>query len=121
MKTFETAQTEAIAAIQQERRRQERKWGEQNHDPFTWLAILGEEVGESSQQALWARFHKDADSPPGCGSAEEFRQKCLKDFEHEMVQVAAVAQAIVECMKRGKWAWPNNTGERTARQGEDHD
>jgi hypothetical protein len=34
---------EEIAA---ERERQDAKWGEQNHDPFKWCVILGEEVGE---------------------------------------------------------------------------
>ena len=28
-----------------ERQRQESKWGQQDHHPFTFLAVLGEEVG----------------------------------------------------------------------------
>lgn len=91
-----------------ERHRQDDKWGQQNHDPITWLAILGEEVGEASQHALTARFHQV--SPPGAGSAEEFRQHALGRFRAEMVQVAAVALAIVECMDRGKWSWPHQAG-----------
>ncbi len=35
-----------------ERNRQDQLWGEQNHDPFTYLAILGEEVGEANKAAL---------------------------------------------------------------------
>ena len=33
-------------AIRQERTNQDLKWGEQNHPPLKWLAILIEEVGE---------------------------------------------------------------------------
>ena len=38
--------------IEQECERQKTKWGEQNHDPFVWLAILTEEVGEAAQAIL---------------------------------------------------------------------
>jgi hypothetical protein len=37
-----------FAAIRAERERQNATWGEQNHDAYTWLAILGEEFGELS-------------------------------------------------------------------------
>ena len=33
-----------------ERRAQDVKWGEQHHEPTTWLAILAEEVGESAAE-----------------------------------------------------------------------
>ena len=75
--------------IRDERLRQELKWGEQNHNPFVYLTILMEEVGELSEAALHARF--------GGPEAENMRA--------EAVQVAAVAQAIVECLDRGKWKW----------------
>lgn len=75
-----------------ERARQDAKWGEQNHDPFTYLAILTEEVGELAQAALHARFG----GPAAVG---------LRD---EAVQVAAVALAIVQCLDRCKWVWPEN-------------
>jgi len=73
-----------------ERDRQDATWGEQNHDPFTYLTILMEEVGEASQAALHDRF-----GGPKAGT-----------FRMEMVQVAAVAVAIVECLDSGKWRWP---------------
>jgi NTP pyrophosphatase (non-canonical NTP hydrolase) len=75
-----------------ERQRQEAKWGEQNHDPFVYLAILHEESGELAQAALKARFEDQAE-----GARERMRA--------EAVQVAAVALAIVECLDRGKWTW----------------
>jgi len=81
--------TKALEAILAERRRQDEKWGEQNHDPFTYAAVLMEEVGEFAQAALQARF--------GGPAAERLRD--------EAVHTAAVALAIVECLDRGKWRW----------------
>ena len=81
--------TPALLAVLDERTAQEAKWGEQNHDPFTYLTILMEEVGELSQAALHCRF--------GGPAAVKLRE--------EAVQVAAVALAIVECLDRGKWSF----------------
>ena len=82
----------ALVSILEERERQEAKWGEQNHDPFTYLAILTEEVGELAQAALHARF--------GGPTGEHLRK--------EAVHTAAVAMAIVECLDRKAWEWPPN-------------
>ena len=41
-----------INLILAERKRQDTKWGEQNHNIYKWLAILGEEVGEANKAAL---------------------------------------------------------------------
>ena len=73
-----------IADVRMERDRQDAKWGEQDHDPFTWLVILTEEVGETAKGALKAHF--------GGHSLAEYRE--------EMVQVAAVAVAALECLDR---------------------
>ena len=62
-----------------ERERQDEEWGEQNHYSFKWLAILGEEVGEANKAAL--------ESKP-----DEYRA--------ELIQVAAVAMAMIECHDR---------------------
>jgi len=86
--------SEAVCDVLKERRRQEAKWGEQNHDPFTYLTVLGEEYGELCQAALHSKF--------GGKAAEGLR--------YEAVQVAAVALAIVECLDRKKWSWPQNEG-----------
>ena len=67
-----------------ERAKQDGKWGVQNHDPITWLAILTEEVGEFAQAALHHRFG----GPASAGMREE------------AVQCAAVALAIVQCLDR---------------------
>jgi|GEM_PF-1169025 len=76
----------ALEEVLAERMRQNAKWGEQNHDPITWLAILTEEVGEFSEAALHLRFG----GPKAAG------------LRAEAVQVAAVALQIVECIDRGK-------------------
>lgn len=73
-----------IADIRAERERQDEKWGVQNHDPFTWLAILGEEKGEADQAALEHRFSGKPSS----------------DYRKELVETAAVAVAAVECYDR---------------------
>ena len=71
-----------IKSIIEERKSQDKKWGEQNHHPFKWLAILGEEVGEVNKAIL---------------------ENSLVDYYDELVQVAAVAIAMIESAHRGKW------------------
>ena len=75
---------QATRDVLAERERQEAKWGEQNHDPEIYLAILLEEVGEASECALHRRF--------GGPEAANYRE--------ELVQVAAVALAMIECEDR---------------------
>lgn len=76
--------------IRAERERQDSKWGEQNHDPFKYLAILGEEVGECNKAAL-----ESYDFKTGKWDREGLRHYC-----EELVQVAAVAKAMIECVDR---------------------
>jgi len=86
---------ELLCEVTNERKRQNEKWGEQNHDPFAWSAILSEEVGEFSQAVLKARFEYGAHLEPSI----------LEQARQEAIQVAAVAIQIVECLDRGKWRW----------------
>lgn len=79
---------DALNAVADERVRQDAKWGEQNHHPFTYLAILGEEVGEANQAALQATFGG----------------KTWADYRTELVHVAAVAVAMIECLDRKRAA-----------------
>jgi NTP pyrophosphatase (non-canonical NTP hydrolase) len=81
--------------IKEERKSQDAKWGEQNHDPFKWLCILGEEVGEVNA-AVCNAFHWQTPER-GFGPIE------LKNYRAELIQVAAVAVSMVECLDRGKW------------------
>lgn len=68
--------------IRDERDRQDRKWGVQNHGLRTWAVVLMEEVGEFSEAVLQGR---------------------ITDAKAEMVQIAAVAVATLECMDRNGW------------------
>ena len=71
-------------AVALERLRQEMKWGQQNHDPYRWLAILSEEIGEAAQAALH----------------DEFGGRAAGTLRDELVQVAAVAISWIECIDR---------------------
>lgn len=79
----------AMVDILQERKRQDEKWGEQNHNPFLYLTVLGEEFGDTCQAALDAKF----------------KEGSLAALRYEAIQTAAVAMAIVECLDRQKWRW----------------
>lgn len=65
-----------------ERRRQDKKWGVQNHLPERWLTILLEEVGEAAH-----------------GRLENDRA----NYREELVQSAAVIVAMIESLDRGNW------------------
>ncbi|QHJ81839.1 MAG: hypothetical protein [Bacteriophage sp.] len=66
--------------IKRETERQDKKWGIQFHTPEVWLAILGEEVGESNKAFL----------------EHMFGNKSTTDLRAELVQVAAVAVQFIE-------------------------
>jgi NTP pyrophosphatase (non-canonical NTP hydrolase) len=83
---------DAVHDVLAERGRQDAKWGEQNHDPFLYLSVLMEEVGELAQAALHSRFGG----------------KASLHIREEAVHTAAVALAIIECLDRGKWEWGNH-------------
>lgn len=76
-----------VAHILAERNKQDEKWGEQNHDPVYWSAILTEECGEYAEAAL------KYDAKPSGG-------RLFDDMRREAIQVAAVALAILECCER---------------------
>ena len=73
---------EVLKAINDERDRQDRKWGEQIHDYPTWLTILVEEVGEVAQAMQ---------SEKGWGKSTD-----ANNLYKELIQVSAVAVAICE-------------------------
>ena len=75
---------EALRLVNQERVRQNAKWGfPQDNTPFEWVSILTEEVGEFAQAMNDALLGK-----AGNGNMTKALQ--------EAVQVAAVAVSIVE-------------------------
>lgn len=75
-----------LREVGQERLRQNELFGEQNHDFETWYTILGEEFGEVGKALQDIRFR-------GAGT---------ENLREELLQVAAVAVAIVECLDRNK-------------------
>ena len=68
-----------IDLILAERQRQDEKWGEQNHEIYKWLAILGEEVGEANKAALEDKKH---------------------ELIEELIQISAVTVAMIESIQR---------------------
>ena len=73
-----------IAEVNEERGKQNDKWGEQNHSSEWWLAILSEEVGEAAQAVLHDKFGGRAAGTLRC----------------ELIQLAAIAVAWIECLDR---------------------
>ena len=76
--------------VKAERERQEQKWGEQNHHPLAWLAILGEEVGEVNKAVLEAYF-------PNYKTQGDYTEA-----RKELIQVSAVAIAMIESLDRNE-------------------
>jgi hypothetical protein len=75
-------------AIRDERRRQDAKWDEQNHDDLFWLGIVVEETGEVGKACI---EHVENDVPVDQYEAE---------LRSELVQVAACAVAWIEAIDR---------------------
>lgn len=76
--------------VNKQLKRQKEKWGTQDHLPYTWIAILTEEVGEVCQAALK-------------GNAKGYRE--------EILHVIAVAVAQLESWDR------NNTMNASSGEG----
>ena len=70
-----------VKFIMTERARQDEKWGEQNHDIYKWLAILGEEVGEANKAAL---------------------ENDYSELMEELIQIGAVTVAMIESLERNR-------------------
>jgi NTP pyrophosphatase (non-canonical NTP hydrolase) len=81
-----------LTEVQWERRNQDRRFGEQNHSHLIWLGILAEEFGEVAREANDLHFKYPTGSP-------EYKA-ALRRYREELIQVAAVAVAMVECIER---------------------
>lgn len=73
---------EILKEIMGERLQQENKWGQQNHPAHWYYLILAEEVGEVAKAIL--------------------ENKVQTEYRAELVQVAAVAVAMIESLDRSK-------------------
>lgn len=82
-----------VNAVLDERLRQDKKWGEQNHMPPVWVCILGEEYGELCEAINETIFDNGTDK----GGYENMKK--------EAIHVAAVAIGFLECMERNKDEW----------------
>ena len=79
MSDYRAGMMEIMQLVKDERQRQEQKWGEQNHEPLIWMAILAEEFGEACKAVL------EGDD---------------EGYTVELIHVAAVAIAAAECWER---------------------
>lgn len=95
-----TSLERAFESVTAERLVQDVKWGQQNHAPVEWLAILIEEIGEFARAEMEHRYR--GDSP--------------RKMREELVQVAAVAMAMLQCGERNAW-WPIDSGCASVRFG----
>lgn len=90
--------------VHDERRKQDKKWGEQNHDDGTggqWAYEKSEDA-----KALCEQARTDGSMSWSDILAEEFQEALAEDdqgkLRAELIQVAAVAVAWVECIDRRK-------------------
>lgn len=90
--------TKVLTEIREERQKQNRKWGEQNHNLPEWIAILTEEVGEAAKEAV--DYHFKHSSSGGNAPNDELQMQRLKNYRKECIQVAAVAVQMVESLDR---------------------
>ena len=81
-----------LADVIAERTRQDVQWGQQDHEAARWLMILGEEYGEACEAGCRVTFPSD----PRCTA------KAVADLRAELVQVAAVAVAMIEAIDRNR-------------------
>lgn len=85
-----------------ERKNQINKWGEQNHKVIEWIAILTEEVGEASKEAVDYHFknpYKEEDGSLSMATPYD-QDNRIKSYRKELIQVAAVAIQMIECLDR---------------------
>ena len=76
--------------ILNERKRQDKKWGKQNHHPLYWLAILTEEIGEANKEIVEYINSNEID---------KFR---LQYYEIELIHSAAVIFAAINSLRRNE-------------------
>ena len=74
----------ALMLIDNERNRQDMKWGEQNYSPEYWAEILMKEVGEYAE------------------AVTEREKGGYSNMMKELTHVAAVAVGAMECLMRAE-------------------
>ena len=87
--------SEVLQNVLDERHRQDKKWGEQNHTISVYGHIVGEEFGEVSKAIVEILMDEVMYSTMN----HELRVELRK----ELIQAAATAVAMVECMDRNRY------------------
>ncbi|TGL06463.1 hypothetical protein EHQ43_08600 [Leptospira bouyouniensis] len=93
-----------LEEVKKERERQDLKWGKnRTHTPQEWLMILGEEVGEVNRAALQSYFNyplpgEGIDIDDLVSSTERRQARWNMEYRKELIQVAAVAVAMIESL-----------------------
>lgn len=88
-----------LTEVSAERVRQNEKWGQQNHNPVEWVAILTEEVGEVAKEAADYAFRCGTEGLSSI-EADVLLKERLESYRTECIQVAAVAVQMVEVIDR---------------------
>lgn len=88
-----------IDMVKSERKRQDAKWGEQNINVVEWIAVLTEEVGEASKEAVDYHFG-NGEMKPRLKAGDSLQKERLRKLHTELIQVAAVAVQAVESIDR---------------------
>lgn len=91
--------------IKAERQKQNEKWGQQDHSPIEWIAILSEEVGEASREAVDFHFENGLENlkkQHQIISINEILKDRLSKYREELIQVAAVAVQMIESLDRNR-------------------
>lgn len=88
--------------IRKEREMQNKKWGEQNHNPVEWIAIITEEIGEAARMAVDLHFQNPVLSFSGELTPPDNNHKKYRteEYKRELIQSAAVIIQAIECIDR---------------------
>lgn len=81
-----------------ERVRQDNKFGEQNHSPIEWLAIITEELGEASKEAVDHHFKYPCKT--GHTKLQILQDRRMVCYREELIQLAAVTVQAIQSLDR---------------------
>lgn len=93
-----------LAEVGAERAKQNNKWGQQDHDLTTWIAILTEEVGEASKEAVDYCCNNSPTNDERLESPKTIQLNRLQRYRNELIQTAAVAVQMIESLDRNELA-----------------
>ena len=74
-----------LREVKNERLKQNTKWGEQNHNLVEWIAILTEEVGEVSREAVDFHF-ANGEVNPHLKAGKTLQRKRLENYSERRYQ-----------------------------------